>query len=91
MTKLENIKANYPAAQVLITSSRLHTSVSSYIYVLLESDRSHGGSCIGVGHECSVKFSNTKDQAGPQHNHLYEREYLREAKKKLRVQGKRVL
>jgi hypothetical protein len=51
-------------SKLLGSSPVLHTAA------ILENDRGHVDSCIGVGDELSVKVSNTKDEAWSKHKHL---------------------
>jgi hypothetical protein len=55
----------------------LHSTASSYMYMLLEDNRIHASVCVGAGNEFSVIFSNAKDEAWSQHKHLHGKQNLK--------------
>ena len=65
--------------EVLITFHVLHITASWYTHALLESNRSYASSWVGLDHELSVIFPNTKDEARSQNKHLQERDKLKNA------------
>jgi hypothetical protein len=51
--------------------SQLHTTASWNMCALLENNRTHASSFVGVGDEVSMIFSNSKDEPWSQYKHLH--------------------
>jgi len=61
------------------------------MHALLENNRSHIGSCIGIGHDFSLILPNAKNQARSQYKHPHELEDIKQTKVNLSSQGDGVL
>jgi len=73
----------FPLPAEHLPSISLHSTASWYMYTLLEDNRSHASFSIGFGHELCMIFSNTKDEAWSQHEHLHTQENFKSTREYL--------
>lgn len=52
--------------------SALYSTASWNLYTFLKSNGRYSSSCIGIGHEFGVMFSDAKDEAWAQHKRLHD-------------------